>query len=334
MHDSWHGGLVDPVFRRPLRHVDDMLIADDGTAYPVVDGIPVLLRADLTPTHRGVRRTFELARACPDIVTAANLTEPEKQTVRSDIAAGGDPAKAVIRRYLRRTNGNGYRDLAPGEDIPIPCFPITSDGALLLDIGCGWGRWSIAAAHAGFRVIGIDPMLGLLMAAKRYAAQQGIEATYICADARALPFANRMFDQAFSYSVLQHCSDADCTEALREIARTLKPDGASLIQMANRAGIRSLWGQALRGFREPTRFEVRYRALSAMQRMFTEAIGPTVVNIDCFFGLGLQGSDVSHMRPLAQLATRASELLKRAARIVPALRGGADSVFMASVVRR
>ena len=121
--------------------------------------------------------------------------------------------------------------------------------------------------------------------------------------------------------------------ALGEIARALGPDGSSTVQMANWAGVRSLWHQARRGFREPARFEVRYRSLPQMLAMFTAAIGPTTVSIDCFFGLGLQASDTRHMRPLARLATVASEQLKRMAKVVPVLRSGADSVFMHSAKR-
>ena len=108
------------------------------------------------------------------------------------------------------------------------------------------------------------------------------------------------------------------------------PEGSSTVQMAHWAGVRSLWHQARRGFREPARFEVRYRSLPQMLEMFTAAIGPTTATIDCFFGLGLQASDARHMRPLARLATVASEHLKHIAKTVPALRSGADSVFLHS----
>jgi hypothetical protein len=63
--------------------------------------------------------------------------------------------------------------------------------------------------------------------------------------------------------------------------------------------------------------------------MFTDSIGPTSVSIDCFFGLGLQASDIAYMGPIAKAATIASEALKRAARLVP-LHLCADSVFMHS----
>jgi 2-polyprenyl-3-methyl-5-hydroxy-6-metoxy-1,4-benzoquinol methylase/uncharacterized protein YbaR (Trm112 family) len=325
---------VDPVERQPLSFADGRLVARNGANYPIVEGIPVLLRADLPPTHRGAMRTVKLAdmarQGLPiDLIDAVNLRAELKAQIRREIAAGSDAAEAVIRRLVPLSNGFGYRDLAPGDAIPIPRFP-ERGGESLLDIGRSWGRWTIAAARAGFRAVGVDPMLGPLMAAKRFAANNGVDVDYICGDARCLPFADGAFDRAFSYSTLQHFSDQDCALALGEIAHVLGTDGLSTVQMANWAGVRSLWHQARRGFRAPARFEVRYRSLPQMLAMFTAAIGPTTASIDCFFGLGLQASDARHMRPQARLATAASEQLKRMAKMAPVLRSGADSVFMHS----
>jgi 2-polyprenyl-3-methyl-5-hydroxy-6-metoxy-1,4-benzoquinol methylase/uncharacterized protein YbaR (Trm112 family) len=335
MKDWLRDCLVDPVERQPLSFAADRLVARNGAHYPIIEGIPVLLRADLPPTHRGATRTVKLAdmarQGLPiDLVAAVNLREELKEQIRREVAAGSDAAEAVIRRLVPLSNGFGYRDLAPGDAIPIPQFPERGGGEALLDIGSSWGRWTIAAARAGFRAVGVDPMLGPLMAAKRFAAKSGVEVDYICGDARCLPFADRAFDRAYSYSTLQHFSDQDCALALGEIARVLGPDGSSTVQMANWAGVRSLWHQARRGFGAPARFEVRYRSLPQMLEMFSAAIGPTTASIDCFFGLGLQASDAAHMRPLARLATAASEHLKRTAKMVPALRSGADSVFLHS----
>jgi SAM-dependent methyltransferase/uncharacterized protein YbaR (Trm112 family) len=335
MKDWLREWLVDPVERQPLSFAGDRLVARNGVNYPIVEGIPVLLRADLPPTHRGAMRTVKFAdmarQGLPiDLIDAVNLRENLKEQIRREVAAGGDAAEAVIRRLVPLSNGFGYRDLAPGDAIPIPKFPACGGGESLLDIGSSWGRWTIAAARAGFRAVGVDPMLGQLMAAKRFAANNGVDVDYICGDARCLPFADGAFDRAFSYSTLQHFSDQDCAVALGEIARVLGPDGAGTVQMANRAGVRSLWHQARRGFRAPARFEVRYRSLPQMLSMFSAAIGPTTASIDCFFGLGLQASDARHMRPRARLASAASEQLKRVAKTIPALRSGADSVFLHS----
>ena len=177
MKDWLRDCLVDPVERQPLFFAGDRLVARNGANYPIVEGIPVLLRADLAATHRGAMRTVKLAdmarQGLPiDLIAAVNLREELKAQIRREIAAGSDAAEAVIRRLVPLSNGFGYRDLAPGDAIPIPQFFARGGSESLLDIGSSWGRWTIAAARAGFRAVGLDPMLGPLMAAKRFAANK------------------------------------------------------------------------------------------------------------------------------------------------------------------
>jgi len=335
MSPRWLDLIVDPIDRLPLHLDGHELIATNGARYPVIDGIPVLLNADLPATHRVAARSLGFAKlarqgSTVSLLDAVSLWPRSRECIQREIDAGSPAEEAAIRWLIPLTNGQGYCVPAPGEEIPIPNFPMRGRDEVLLDVGCSWGRWTIAAARADFRVIGIDPMLGPLMAAKRFAASQGMDVDYVCGYARCLPFADGRFDRVFSCSTLQHFSDESCEASLAEIARILRPGGESLIQMAHRIGVRSLWKQAQRRFRKPERFEVRYRSLSRMLSMFTHAIGPTSVSIDCFFGLGLQDSDVRHMRPLARAATTASEFLKRLARVFPTLRFCADSLFVHS----
>jgi uncharacterized protein YbaR (Trm112 family) len=81
---TWLSFLVDPIERQPLHFDDRELIAANGIRYPIIEGIPVLIRADLPPTHRSSTRTVkmsELARqGLPiDPVFAVNL--PDRKSV-------------------------------------------------------------------------------------------------------------------------------------------------------------------------------------------------------------------------------------------------------------
>jgi ubiquinone/menaquinone biosynthesis C-methylase UbiE len=69
----------------------------------------------------------------------------------------------------------------------------SGNGASFLEIGCSWRRWSTAAARAGYRLVGIDPSLKGIRAAQRVARQLGIEAIYLVADGRFLPFRKESF---------------------------------------------------------------------------------------------------------------------------------------------
>ena len=169
------------------------------------------------------------------------------------------------------------------------------------------------------------------MAAKRVAAQEGVNIKYMVGDARFLPFRAATINNVFSYSVLQHLSREDAADAVVEIGRSLKQGGSSLVQMPTVFGLRCLYHQVRRKFREATRFDVRYWTIPALRRLFSSQIGPTEISVDCFFGIGLQYSDL-HLMPLTyKTVIVASELLRRASYVLPPLTLLADSVYVSSL---
>jgi len=179
----------------------------------------------------------------------------------------------------------------------------------------------------------VDPSLGAVMAADRLAKKLGIQAYFVAADARYLPFDSESIDSVFSYSVLQHFSDEDAEQALEEIARVLKHEGQSRIQMANRVGIRSIWHQLRQRYRDPGIFDVRYRSTSVLKKMFHRIIGPTRLEVDCYFGLGLQSTDRNMMSVPKKIVLSASEAIKEISKLIKPLRLLADSVYILSTKR-
>ena len=141
-----------------------------------------------------------------------------------------------VRASLIKTHGNLYRG-ARLTRYPIPPFPLPAgEGRQLLDVGCNWGRWSIAAARAGWRPTGVDLAKKSVGAARRVAGQLGVEAEYVVGDARELPFADGSFDAVFSYSVLQHLAKEDVPQVVSELDRVLRPAGFVWIEMPNAYG--------------------------------------------------------------------------------------------------
>jgi SAM-dependent methyltransferase len=261
------------------------------------------------------------------------LSDDELEGIARQWHAGTSAIDPAVQYLVAATCGIAYK-AAIGRlvEYPIPEIALPPGGGRrLLDIGCNWGRWSVAAARKGYRVIGVDPQLGAIMAARRVAKQLGLDIDYVCADARHLPFIAGAFDATFSYSVLQHFSRADCLQAVRDIGRVLHPGGVAKVQLANVLGMRSTYHLVRRGFRKTRAFEVRYYMPGELLGMFETYIGRARLHPDCFFGLGLQTTDAAFMGVTGRLALRASEVLKSAARVFAPLKNFADSVYVEAV---
>lgn len=337
MIDPWYvANLVCPVDHRPLRAGGDALLCADGHRYPVVDDVPVMLRADVAQTislagaslRRAAAQEHD-ARAPELYLESLGISDAEKAEML-ELAQTKGPVDPVVAYLIAATNGLMYRHLIGRLDrYPVPDIPMPDGhGRRLLDVGCSWGRWSLAASVAGYDTVGIDPSLGAVMAARRVARQVGSANRYLVGDARYLPFAAGTFDVVFSYSVLQHFSEPDAEQAVAEMGRLLRAGGTAKVQLPTRFGVRCLYHQARRGFRAARGFEVRYRTLPELRRLFATRVGPAQFAADCYFGIGLQPSDAPLMTPGLKAITAASETLKRASRRLPALTRVADSVFV------
>jgi SAM-dependent methyltransferase len=93
-------------------------------------------------------------------------------------------------------------------------------GKLVLDVGCGMGRFADIATRWGARVVGID-----LSAAAEVAAQNLADRDFVAfqADVFSLPFAPGVFDCIYSIGVLHHTPD--CEKAFKNLPQYLKPGG-------------------------------------------------------------------------------------------------------------
>jgi uncharacterized protein YbaR (Trm112 family) len=305
--DPWYlEHLVCPVDKSGLTLDGARLLSAAGREYPIVEGMPVMLVADAAQTIGVAGASLKLASAAargepsdeaPLYLSALGVSDDERAAARRLLAEGSafDPVVAAV---IGATSGYAYQHMTGqgAATYPIPAFRFsTPSPGRLLDIGCNWGRWSIAAAQAGHEAVGIDPQLGAVLAARRVAGQLGVAPRFVVADGRFLPFRAGFFDYAWSYSVLQHFAREDVAATLGETRRVIKAGGIVRIQMANGLGARSFYHMARRGFRPPTDFDVRYWTPGELRRAFAGAIGETRLAADCYLGLGLQWSDYASM---------------------------------------
>jgi len=91
-------------------------------------------------------------------------------------------------------------------------------GKLVLDVGCGMGRFAEVATRWGARVVAVDLSLAAEVAAQNLADRS---ATFFQADLFNLPFATESFD--YIYSMSHHTPD--CERAFKMLPALLKPGG-------------------------------------------------------------------------------------------------------------
>ena len=311
--------VVCPRDHQELQQDSDWLVCGSGHRYRVIEGIPILLVSEAEQTH------IEGTRALAVAEDGGAVRLPQFEVGPGEI----DP---FVKLAIGATNGSLYQHLV-GQltEYPVPELRLPpGKGRSFLEIGCSWGRWCLAAARAGYRPVGIDPSLKGVRAAHRVARQLGISATYLVADGRYLPFRCGVFDQVFSYSVLQHLSKENVGLVLEEVRRVLLQDGQSLIQLPNVFGLRCLYHQMRRGFRKTRDFEVRYWTVPELRRTFGSAVGPAAIEVDGFFSLNPQFSDLRLFPWRYQVIVRLSHGLQKASMKLPALKYLADSLYVSA----
>lgn len=93
-------------------------------------------------------------------------------------------------------------------------------GARLLDVGCGTGNVSIAAARAGADVTGVDPREPFLSRGRAWAKNEGLLVRFKAAPAEKLPFSDGNFHAVASFLALPVTPDpAAAATEMRRVCR-------------------------------------------------------------------------------------------------------------------
>lgn len=108
-------------------------------------------------------------------------------------------------------------------------LPRELQGRRLLDLGCGMGTFAVEAAARGAYATGIDPAPAAVAAARRVAAAEHASATFVRADAAALPVASTSCDVVLAADVTEHLDDDTLARILAESLRVLRPGGALVL---------------------------------------------------------------------------------------------------------
>jgi len=143
------------------------------------------------------------------------------------------------------------------------------NGESVLEVGCGIGP---ALSIVKGRRVGLDVSHRVLRVAKRLWP----EIEFVVGSACDLPFREETFDCAISSEVIEHLDPSDAVRSLREVSRTLRPNGRVVVTTPNRT---SLWNSSFltrlsRGF--GTYHLALYSVAEVMQLLPNEIIPESV----------------------------------------------------------
>ncbi|CAA9266038.1 MAG: hypothetical protein AVDCRST_MAG10-3012 [uncultured Acidimicrobiales bacterium] len=137
--------------------------------------------------------------------------------------------EAISDRSLWETHAGWWQQAFTGgadaeyeeQIIPLAAEHLAGASAVL-DVGTGEGQLARVAAGVGARVVGVDPSLAQVIAARERAGGP----SYLRGEAVALPFPDGAFDAALACLVFEHIEGVD--EAIAEVGRVLRPRGRFL----------------------------------------------------------------------------------------------------------
>jgi 2-polyprenyl-6-hydroxyphenyl methylase/3-demethylubiquinone-9 3-methyltransferase len=121
----------------------------------------------------------------------------------------------------------------------IGLFP-NAQGKKLLDIGCGGGFYSLAAARRGVsKIVVSDISIGMIKAAKlNLLKNANLKIEGIVADAASLPFREEYFDLVLCVDLIEHVK-RDRT-LLSELHRVMKSGGSMILSTQNSLSVNYL----------------------------------------------------------------------------------------------
>jgi ubiquinone/menaquinone biosynthesis C-methylase UbiE len=105
-------------------------------------------------------------------------------------------------------------------------------GKVMLDVGCGTGRFLLALGQEAIRAVGIDRDVARLDFARSHTpAEMAQRVEWVEGDAAALPFPDETFDLVLENTLLCFCNNP--ASVIREMARVCHPGGRILLGELN-----------------------------------------------------------------------------------------------------
>jgi ubiquinone/menaquinone biosynthesis C-methylase UbiE len=103
----------------------------------------------------------------------------------------------------------------------------------ILDLACGYGRFTIPLVKQGYNVEGIDISPNLLKEARKRAKEENLKIKFKFGDMRKLPYKEKSFDTIICMwsAFIELHKKQDQIKALKEMLRILDEDGFAILEM-------------------------------------------------------------------------------------------------------
>lgn len=206
-----------------------VLVDTDGNWFPIRNCVPRLIPPQL-------RRNLVHSDWCNQF--ASNLQELQLPLDGEHDLAGSEADKSEEELKLRIAEKFGFeweefsdfgwsdpqfdqQNAAKAFAAKTGFSPDELNGQLVLDAGCGNGRYATLAGQYGAKVIGVELFDEVDVAFKN--TQHNPDIHIVQGDVFSLPLRNGLFDAVFSIGVLQHTGNA--ARAFDHISTKVKPGG-------------------------------------------------------------------------------------------------------------
>lgn len=273
-----------------------------------------------------------------------NIPEFEKSKIYENLKYEPEPPGYsskipwTVQQQIGATNGIHYlNEIGKLTRYPIPEMPIqpaTGSGKLMLDIGCGWGRWLVAGGEKKYIPVGIDFRLEFCETAINVTKENGIKGYTVVADLKELPFKNDVFDFVWSFSVIQHTHFTRLQSCIRDIARILQASGFCKLEFPNKSGLRNRLGPVKKvevDRDDYNSWSVRYYTIKEYEKLFREYFDNFSVENHSFLGIGILENDLDFVKDKkTRMQIRLSLALSKLTQVLPFLKNYSDSIYIQS----
>jgi len=240
-----------------------------------------------------------------------------------------------VQQQISATNGIHYAEsIGLLGEYPIPEIPIekVNTSALMLDIGCGWGRWLTAAGKKNYIPIGCDLRLEFCETSRQVLTDHGLNGYTMVADLKDLPFKENIFDVVWSYSVIQHTHKDRLLNCITHIYRILRNGGYCCLEFPNKSGLRNSLGTVKNAekFRDNyNSWHVRYYSIKEYKDIFKEKFKNFSFKNHSFLGIGVLPGDLKYIKGFKnKFGTALSLFLSKLCSVIPPMKYFSDSIYI------